>query len=507
MSSPLVSIERISFAFPGQEPLFVDASATITAGWTGIVGANGAGKSTLMSLVAGLRSPGAGAIRLEPRDAIVHFCTQSVECIEPAIESLAWEWSADAMRIKDLLSLDLAQLERWATLSPGERKRWQIGAALAARPDVLLVDEPTNHLDVAGQAVLAEALSAFGGVGLLVCHNEAFLERLTTVTVRVSDQTLTQYPMAFGAARAQWLSDEAGHREAWDAADAERRKLERRLADSRRDRAAAEGLISTRSRLKGPKDSDARSMAAKGRAQKGEARLARKVTLTRAAAERASERVASMHLKRRVGRAIDLPAAPGAPRRLIDYRADAVAVGGRTLLEHVSLWLDRGDRVRLEGPNGCGKSTLIRRMLDASALPTDRVLVARQEVSTEESLARLEALHALPPDQRGRVLQLVAALGVEPARLLRTARPSPGEARKLLIAMGLGTGAWLVVLDEPTNHLDLPAIERLEDALQRFEGAVLLVSHDDAFASRVCRTSWVCADGQVRIEELTTTAA
>ncbi|MFP2912850.1 ABC transporter ATP-binding protein, partial [Pyxidicoccus sp. 3LFB2] len=99
----------------------------------------------------------------------------------------------------------------------------------------------------------------------------------------------------------------------------------------------------------------------------------------------------------------------------------------------------------------------------------------------------------------GRVLSLVAALGVDPERLLASEQPSPGEARKLLIARGLGQHAWALVLDEPTNHLDLPSIERLEVALREYPGALLLVSHDAAFARACTSESWRVEHGQVTV--------
>jgi ATPase subunit of ABC transporter with duplicated ATPase domains len=98
---------------------------------------------------------------------------------------------------------------------------------------------------------------------------------------------------------------------------------------------------------------------------------------------------------------------------------------------------------------------------------------------------------------RGRVLSLVAALGVDPDRLLASAAPSPGEARKLALALGLGRHAWCLVLDEPTNHLDLPSIERLEEALVAYPGALVLVSHDDRFAGACTATTWRVTGGQV----------
>ncbi|MEQ1503798.1 MAG: hypothetical protein ABMB14_16275 [Myxococcota bacterium] len=108
-----------------------------------------------------------------------------------------------------------------------------------------------------------------------------------------------------------------------------------------------------------------------------------------------------------------------------------------------------------------------------------------QELDPDRVAADLETLRDLPRDLKGRVLQAVACLGAAPERLLGTARPSPGEARKLAVALGLGRGAWLIALDEPTNHLDLPSIERLRDALARYDGTLVVVSHDPAFAAAV----------------------
>jgi ATPase subunit of ABC transporter with duplicated ATPase domains len=153
--------------------------------------------------------------------------------------------------------------------------------------------------------------------------------------------------------------------------------------------------------------------------------------------------------------------------------------------------------VRVHGANGAGKTTLLRALLAAARLPPERVLFLPQELTADDVRVLQDAVYGLPPAQRGHTLTLVSALGVDPARLLASCRPSPGEARTLAMAIGLARRVWALVLDEPTNHLDLPAVERLETMLSEFPGALLLVTHDDVLASRVARMRWSLVGGRV----------
>ena len=138
-------------------------------------------------------------------------------------------------------------------------------------------------------------------------------------------------------------------------------------------------------------------------------------------------------------------------------------------------------------------------MMRGAHVALSRILFLPQELTAHAGAAMLDSVRELPADERGRALSLVAALGVDPDRLLESASPSPGEARKLAMAYGLGRQVWAMVLDEPTNHLDMPAIERLEEALVEYPGAMVIVTHDAALAKRCTSIEWRLRAGRVEV--------
>jgi ATPase subunit of ABC transporter with duplicated ATPase domains len=494
---PSLQVRRLSFAHGGAAPLFAGVDLHLVPGWYGLSGANGAGKSTLLRLLAGELAPEAGRVVLDPPGARVALAVQAVEEPGDAVLALASCLGEAAMRGR--LGRNPSDLDRWASLSPGERKRWQIGAALAEDAAVLLLDEPTNHLDVEARELLLAALARFRGVGVVVSHDRVLLDALTTATIRIHAGAVTQYPGPYGAARALWEAEAARAAGVHERARAEERKAARTLADARRDRAAAEHRASSGNRMKNHRDHDARGGLTKGRIAGAEARLGREVGTRRAALERAEAQVAATPFApdRTVGRSVFAGYARAPSARVLALDAAEVRSGERLLLRDVHLALGRADRVSLSGENGAGKSTLVRAILRASAPPRGRVLHLPQDLSAEEARAVVGEIRALPSAEKGRVLSVVDALGIDPDRLLASPHPSPGEARKACIALGLGNHAWALVLDEPENHLDLPSIERLEAALAAFPGALLLVTHDEALARRCTSEVWRVARERV----------
>ncbi|MEJ7729983.1 MAG: ATP-binding cassette domain-containing protein [Polyangiaceae bacterium] len=484
----------VSFSFHDAVPMLVGVSLHLGEGWYGLVGANGAGKSTLLSLVAGQRTPDEGKVLLEPRDALVRLVPQTVELCAPAVVDFARRDDAVARRTRAELRLQPGDLARWPSLSPGERKRWQIGAALADEPAVLLLDEPTNHLDAEARDLLVAALGSRSLIGIVASHDRDLLEELTTETLRVHAGAVEQVPGAYGAARALWEEAQRGRQAERDRRKGVLAQAERRLADARRARAGAERQISIKARSKGPKDRDARCATSRFGPEQAEKRIGRLVAVRRGEADRAVEAVGAIAVAREVGQRVFIDYRPAPRPRLVTLNEAALRMGGKTLLRDVSVVLGRHDRVHLRGPNGSGKTTLMRRLLDEAGLPADRLRYLPQDVTSDDRRGALAEVRGLDPAARGRVLSLVAALGLDPDHVLGSADPSPGEARKLLMALALGTHAWALAVDEPTNDLDLPSIERLEGALADFPGALLLVSHDERFAARVTEHVWTIRD-------------
>jgi ATPase subunit of ABC transporter with duplicated ATPase domains len=483
-----VHVQGLTFAFADAAPIVADATFTLAAGWTGLVGPNGAGKTSLLRLLTGALQPTRGQVRLAPAELRVALCEQELNEPTPAIAAFASAHERTAHRLR--ATLRLVELTRWHSASAGERKRWQIGAALWTEPDVLLLDEPTNHLDQEARSWLIAALRLHRGIGVIVSHDRALLDQVTEQTLRLEHATLQLYAGAYEQAREAWELERTHARAERGAAQARVQVLKQRVQHARVAQQGALANKNTGKRMKNKYDSDARGVLASTKAEWAEATHGRQVEVVSRELQRAQHTLAGMHVHKELGSRVFAGYVPAPSAHIGFVEAQTLYAGDEAILTVPAITLQRDDRVWITGPNGAGKSTLLRLLSEQLRLSTSELLVLPQELPPTAAQAQLAALRELDPAARGKVLNIVASLGVDPDRLLISEQPSPGEARKLLIALGFARSARALLLDEPENHLDLPAIERLEAALAEYPGALYLVTHDEALARRCTRQTF-----------------
>lgn len=486
-----ILLEKLSFSYVAGEAIFENLSLTLSSGWLGVVGGNGSGKSTLLRLLDGSLQPTGGQVLREPEWAYVVHCPQSVEVPDPSIAAFADDDGSTARRLRAQLALNAPDLLRWATLSPGERKRWQVGAALSLNPLILLLDEPSNHLDSSSHALLLQALLSYRGVGVLVSHDRRLLDALCHATLWLEEGVSPSwFPGAYSSALPLREQAQRAAEARYAEADATLRKARRQVESAQERAASIERSRNASSRRRNLGDREAASMSAKVRFDRAASRGTRGASQAeRLASAAASEREA-LRTKQTHRGPIHFDWEAPRQRLLLDISTQSLAIECLSLPDLSYLQIPRDAKIRISGPNGAGKSTLIRCLLTQLRLPADRITYLPQEFTAAESATLIQRVRQLPPEQLGKFIPLFTRLGASATKLLRGDPLSPGDTRKLALAEGLARSSHILLLDEPTNHLDLPAVEALQDALIAYPGAVVLVSHDEVFARAVAGVEW-----------------
>ncbi|MCP4403533.1 MAG: ABC-F family ATP-binding cassette domain-containing protein [bacterium] len=492
MSRSFVQFHTVGFCYESApEPLFDEVSFHLDRGWSAVVGVNGSGKSTLLKLATGLLEADEGRIHAPQRRL---YCPQRTDDMPQDFIHLLAEQSKSAGILKSTLSIQTDWGARWISLSHGERKRVQLATALWQEPDLLAVDEPTNHLDAEARAMIGRALQNFHGVGLLVSHDRELLDNLCRQCLFVEPPTVIVRPggmtkgMKVAKAEQQSLQKQQ---------DLRKRNYKKLQKEAHKRREEASRANKKRSRRKIPrKDHDAKAKIGLARISGKDAAAGKRLRQLDGRLQQAQEQAEGIHAKKEYATGIWLPDSRSQRDRLLHMPAGTLLLGKEKILSYPELTLRPEDRVALSGLNGTGKSSLIRRIVRSLNVPEEHVVSIPQEIEREQARNILEQARALPHEQLGHLLTVVSRLGSRPQRLLESVEPSPGETRKLLLALGMTRSPHIIVMDEPSNHMDLTSIECLEQALAECPCCLLLVSHDMHFLKKLTRTRWeITKDG------------
>jgi ATPase subunit of ABC transporter with duplicated ATPase domains len=489
-SQHVVTLRELSFAHDGAEqPLFSQLTASLPTGFTGIIGANGAGKSTLLRLLVGELTPSGGTI-----DGATHavYCPQRVDDPPPSLAVFLEDWDASVFELRIRLGIEPDFLARWQTLSHGERKRTQIAHALWQSPSLLAIDEPTNHIDAKARRLLLDNLKRFTGIGVIVSHDRALLDELCAQCLWLDPPKAQMHNGGITAAHAaRGEQQEAALRERHEAKQASLR-LHREMTARRAVAAGEHKRRSKRGLARG--DSDAREKINRARVTDGNAGSTLRQLTGRTA--RAQARLDAARVRKEYDTGIWLDGSRSSRDTVLQLLPGKLALGEQRCLQWPALSIKPEDRIALTGMNGTGKSSWLEYVVPRLNVPGEHVVLLPQEVSATAAAGLLATVKALPSAQLGQIMTIVRRLNSSPQRLLESDQPSPGEVRKLLLALGISRHPNIIVMDEPTNHLDLPSIKALEAALTACPCALLLVSHDERFIDAVSAQRW-----QLRPEE------
>ncbi len=479
-------VNQLSFAYENSiETIFETISFQLYPGWTGFVGANGSGKTTLLKLITRELFPDTGSIAFSG-NAI--YCEQRTDHLPEGCSDFFNSMEKYAFRLKDMLKIEDDWPNRWKTLSHGERKRLQIAVALFSRPTLLAIDEPTNHLDQQAKHILFQALKTFRGIGLLISHDRDFLDNLCNQTLFIDPPGIDIRKCNYSTAFAEREQESRFMMEEHEKAKREVRRLKKRVSQQRSKADQADKLRSKRNIAK--KDFDAKLKMDLARLTGKDAIDGRLHSRLKSKLDSAQEHQQATKIKKTFQGGIQIQESGVFQKFPVFIPEFKLSLGDDKTLNIPELMLDSESRIGITGDNGAGKSSFIRYFLGLELISSEKLLYIPQEIDTVTSQQILARIHTLDSAIKGRLMTIIRRLGSDPNRLLESEVPSPGEVRKLMLADGLLNEPVLLVMDEPVNHMDLFSIQHIEAALQEYNGALLLVSHDPVFLENTVSYLW-----------------
>jgi len=508
----MIQLQSVSLRQNGKL-LLKDANLTLHPGQRlGLVGKNGTGKSSLLSLMEGKLAADAGEIKRAGGQQLATVAQETPALEQPAIEYVlsgdepythlaekirkaeaendgmtlaelypAFEQAggftarARAARLLDGLGFKPEQIDApVASFSGGWRMRLNLARALIAPSDLLLLDEPTNHLDLDAVFWLGDWLTRYPGSLVVVSHDRDFLDHVCTHIAHIENQKLHLY---------------TGHYSEFESMRAEKMAQDQAMsAKIQREQQRLQGFID-RFRAKATKAKQAQSRI------------------------KALERLPTIHAAHADSDfSFTFRPAERSPDPMVVLEDLHIGYGEKPLIEHVNLQIRRDDRIGVLGPNGAGKTTLIRAIAHGSNLKGGTRLISPgvkvgyyaqhqlEQLDPRDTAMQALERHAGKQASTQQLRDFLGRFGFVGDRVFELIAPfSGGEKARLALALLVWDAPNLLILDEPTNHLDLDMREALAAALQSFEGALLLISHDKNLIEMVCDRFWWVHDGRAEV--------
>ena len=485
---PIVRLDKVSLSY-GLKPLLDHVSLQLRRGErVCLLGRNGEGKSSLLQLIGKIRLPDSGEVWVRPGARIASLAQEVSGSSDATVRSVVLggieskagdeQWQAELQADQVMSRLGLQGEVPMSALSGGWRRRAMLGRALAAAPDVLLLDEPTNHLDIDAITWLENMMLEFAGALFFVSHDRAFVRRLATKIVELDRGQLRAWPGSYDdyvVQKRAALEVEAKHAALFDKKLAQEEAWIRQGVEARRTR------------------------------NEGRVRALKQLRIER------SER------RERIGN-VELRPQDASPSGKLVFETENVAVefDGRAIIKDFSARIQRKDRIGIIGPNGCGKTTLIK-LLVGELEPTRGTIKRGTNILPayfDQQREQLNPAASIADNVTGGSGDTVTIDGharhvsgylrdflFPPERLnAPVSMLSGGERNRLLLARLFARPSNLLIMDEPTNDLDAETLELLEEMVADYAGTLLLVSHDRAFLDNVV-TSTLVFEGEARINE------
>ncbi|MGC1521821.1 MAG: ATP-binding cassette domain-containing protein [Steroidobacteraceae bacterium] len=486
---PVVRLDHVSLSF-GLKPLLDDVALQMRKGErVCLLGRNGEGKSSLLQLITRQILPDSGEVWVRPGSRVASLAQEVSAASDASVREVVMsgfasvaaahaDWQAELQADQVIARLQLDETAAMTALSGGWRRRVMLGRALVAAPDLLLLDEPTNHLDIDAITWLEDMMQEFRGALLFVSHDRAFVRRLATRIVELDRGLLRAWPGSYDdyvLQKRAALEVEAKHAALFDKKLAQEEVWIRQGIEARRTR------------------------------NEGRVRALKQLRIQR------SER------RERIGQ-VDIRAQDAAPSGKLVFEATHLThgFGAAPVIADFSARIMRGDRIGIIGPNGCGKTTLIK-LLVGELEPDSGEIRRGTSLAVayfDQQREQLDPAASIMDNVTGGSGDTVTIDGVPrhvsgylrdflfPPERLRApvSMLSGGERNRLLLARLFARPSNLLVMDEPTNDLDAETLDLLEEMVANFAGTLLLVSHDRAFLDNVV-TSTLVFEGRGRVNE------